>query len=122
MSTDASPDKTASEDDYDNEWDEDFESQLTQLEQNHTGAAPTAVNSTALPPHTINHIDLTIDEFDTVSSSQTSEQRRTLDEALKILETGQTESLWQKFRSKKGWGALSVTDLVSPTWCEYQRK
>ncbi|GAA5904746.1 hypothetical protein JCM5296_000752 [Sporobolomyces johnsonii] len=29
-------------------------------------------------------------------------------------------SLWERFRKKRGWGALSCSDLVGPLWCEVQ--
>ncbi|KAM0792940.1 hypothetical protein ACM66B_002699 [Microbotryomycetes sp. NB124-2] len=29
-------------------------------------------------------------------------------------------SLWQRFRQRRGWGSLSVSDLVGPSWCEQQ--
>ncbi|GAA5923355.1 hypothetical protein JCM3775_007513 [Rhodotorula graminis] len=30
------------------------------------------------------------------------------------------ESLWDRFRKSRGWGALSVSDLTGPSWCEWQ--
>ncbi|GAA5846028.1 hypothetical protein JCM11251_007334 [Rhodosporidiobolus azoricus] len=29
-------------------------------------------------------------------------------------------SLWERYRQRRGWGALSVSDLSGPSWCEVQ--
>ncbi|GAA5875794.1 hypothetical protein JCM8547_005317 [Rhodosporidiobolus lusitaniae] len=29
-------------------------------------------------------------------------------------------SLWERYRKRRGWGALSVSDLSGPSWCEVQ--
>ncbi|GAA5862721.1 hypothetical protein JCM3774_001896 [Rhodotorula dairenensis] len=31
-----------------------------------------------------------------------------------------TRSLWERYRQRRGWGALSVSDLSGPSWCEVQ--
>ncbi|GAA6054804.1 hypothetical protein JCM3770_007443 [Rhodotorula araucariae] len=33
---------------------------------------------------------------------------------------GLEASLWERFRKWRGWGALSVSDLAGPSWCEWQ--
>ncbi|SCV74801.1 BQ2448_7830 [Microbotryum intermedium] len=43
-----------------------------------------------------------------------------LDELDRGNEPSDARSLWERYRKRRGWGALSVTDLVGPSWCEYQ--
>lgn len=43
-----------------------------------------------------------------------------VDAELRALEAAATASLWQRFRQRRGWGALSVSDLSGPAWCEAQ--
>ncbi|KAK4046437.1 hypothetical protein OIO90_006569 [Microbotryomycetes sp. JL221] len=101
--------------DDDFQWTEEAESQMAMIEM--TQRPPSAA------AHSSVHIDIELEgdqpEDDMVPDSSQSSNHLVPAQA-SAHQPEPAPSLWQRFRRKRGWGNLSVSDLVGPSWCEVQ--
>ncbi|GAA5904369.1 hypothetical protein JCM8208_004174, partial [Rhodotorula glutinis] len=91
--------------------DADLEAQLQ--------AAELLSPSSALEAHEAAQVDVALEE--PLDQVQVAQQHgiRPLEDAL-LVQAQVRQSLWNRFRKSRGWGALSVSDLTGPSWCEWQ--
>ncbi|GAA5888244.1 hypothetical protein JCM16303_005313 [Sporobolomyces ruberrimus] len=59
-------------------------------------------------------------EVDVPTEMTTEEIKEVLKEIEVVQDEEDKRSLWERYRKRRGWGALSVSDFASPSWCEYQ--
>ncbi|ORY90833.1 exonuclease V a 5' deoxyribonuclease-domain-containing protein [Leucosporidium creatinivorum] len=114
----------ADDSDYGEEldWDdEELETQLTAIET--APARPASATRIA-------RVEVEVEGADQAGESseqpeEVSRRGKSTTDALEVLEVGSSAahpppSLWERFRKRRGWGGLSVSDLVGPSWCEVQ--
>ncbi|GAA6040834.1 hypothetical protein JCM8097_007738 [Rhodosporidiobolus ruineniae] len=119
--------------DYDSElsWDSAAESALAQLEQSFAPTSTTTPPSLNSAPTTArHHVKVAIEDVgeDQKDNEELGEHEAArLADALRDFGVAAEEgehvdrrSLWERFRKNRGWGALSVSDLSGPSWCEVQ--
>ncbi|GAA5990729.1 hypothetical protein JCM5350_007345 [Sporobolomyces pararoseus] len=109
--------------DYGAELDFTDEALLAQLDR-------VQVESSAVIKQTPSSDEAATDNQETIADGTTELEQLTglsrekLAEVLSEIEIVKIEeenrSLWERYRKRRGWGALSVSDFASPTWCEVQ--
>ncbi|GAA5917605.1 hypothetical protein JCM6882_004872 [Rhodosporidiobolus microsporus] len=123
----ASPASSASDYGSELDWNDAAETQLAAFELTASSAAPPPSanidqDATASLAVAVEHAAA---DSTTTSKGSTLTAAR-LAEALKEFGVATEDqrrddrSLWERFRQRRGWGGLSVSDLSGPSWCEVQ--
>jgi exonuclease V len=110
------------------EWDDAAEAQLAALELATANFSPSpssnnATNSTATPRIEVDGVGVdgeADEEGDTVTAARLAEALREFG-VVGSPDQPDERSLWERYRQRRGWGALSVSDLSGPSWCEVRR-
>ncbi|GAA5991396.1 hypothetical protein JCM11641_004618 [Rhodosporidiobolus odoratus] len=107
------------------DWDEAAEAQLAAVER--TAAAPPSSNSddnttatTTVGTHAQVEVGDAPDEGVVTAARLAEALRESGVVGKEDSKLPDSRSLWERFRQRRGWGALSVSDLSGPSWCEVQ--
>ncbi|SCZ98051.1 BZ3500_MvSof-1268-A1-R1_Chr3-3g06543 [Microbotryum saponariae] len=114
-------------------WDDEVvASQLDVIESSiGAAAAPLDATQSTPPPRVVPPVEIQVEnttdqipldpEVNTVIDQEYEQAlAEAMDDLNGVHEARDARSLWERYRKRRGWGALSVTDLVAPSWCEYQ--
>ncbi|GAA5853368.1 hypothetical protein JCM9279_005768 [Rhodotorula babjevae] len=93
--------------------DTDLEAQLQAAETELPRSSSTAEVERAA------QVDIALEQPQDDSQAAQQYGALSLEDAL-LVQAQARESLWDRFRKSRGWGALSVSDLTGPSWCEWQ--
>ncbi|SGY81369.1 BQ5605_C009g05494 [Microbotryum silenes-dioicae] len=113
-------------------WDDEVVASQLDVIESSIGAAPLdATQPTPTPPRDMPTVEIQVENTTdkipldpqvNIVIDQAYEQAlaEAMDDLNGVHEASDARSLWERYRKRRGWGALSVTDLVAPSWCEYQ--